>query len=151
MRVVFTPPLRATIFVFAIAELILAIFSRDTNALFVLFGAATLWPAIIYARTVILYVVKRKSPPPNQRFTLGRREMSITVVSLVWLAFELLLFRDKSFAQAWLYVVIMIVIGALYLGYLPVTRGGATGLKMRDIHSIDAELDRDAAERGDNN
>lgn len=144
-------PLFATLFIFVIAEAILAIFSGNTNALFVLFGAATLLPAIIYAGTVVLYLVKRKSLPPSQGFTLGRWETPIMVVALIWLAFELSLFRDASFAQAWLYVLILVVIGAIYLGYLLISRGGAKGLKMPDMHSIDSELDQDAAERSHKN
>jgi hypothetical protein len=31
------------------------------------------------------------------------------------------------------------------------SRGGAKGLKMPDMHSIDSELDKDAAERGHKN
>jgi amino acid transporter len=147
----FGTPLLATLFVFVIGELILAIFSSDTNALFVLFGAATLLPAVIYTGTVVLYLVKRKSLPPSQGFTLGRWETPIIVVSIVWLVFELTLFRDASFAQAWLYVLIMLIIGGLYLGYLLLSRGGAKGLKMPDMHSIDSELDKDAAERGHKN
>ena len=38
----------------------------------------------------------------------------------------------------------MVVIGAVYLGYLLVTRG-RHGLRMPDMHSIDAELDHEAA------
>jgi hypothetical protein len=38
----------------------------------------------------------------------------------------------------------MVVIGAAYLGYLLATRG-RQGLSMPDMHSIDAELHREAA------
>jgi hypothetical protein len=37
-------------------------------------------------------------------------------------------------------VLVMVVIGGVYLGYLLVTRG-LHGLRMPDMHSIDAELD----------
>src|SRR6478752_10002350 len=59
----FHTPLKATVMFFVLAELILAAFSRSQNALFTLFGAATLLPAVIYAATVVLYLIKRKQLP----------------------------------------------------------------------------------------
>ena len=61
-------------------------------------------------------------------------------VAVIWLVFALSLFRDASFRDPWLYVLVMVAIGACYLGYLLVTRG-KDGLRMPDMHSIDAELD----------
>ena len=139
----FGTPLNATIFMFLIGQLILAIFSTRTDALFGLFAAATLLPAIIYTVTVILYIVKRRSLPASKGFALGKWEIPVIVVAVIWLGFELLLFRDASFRDPWLYVGIMVVIGALYLGYLLITRG-VKRLAMPDLQSIDAELDRDA-------
>ncbi|MFI7534879.1 amino acid permease [Streptosporangium sp. NPDC049376] len=141
----FGTPLNATVLMCVIGQLILAIFSTRTDALFGLFAAATLLPAIIYASTVALYVVKRRSLPPSRGFDLGRWEIPVVTVAVVWLVFELLLFRDASFADPWTYVLIMLVIGAAYLVYLLATRGGARGLAMPEMRSIDAELDADAA------
>ena len=61
----------------------------------------------------------------------------------IWLVFELALFRDASVKDAWLYVIVMAVIGAGYLGYL-LARRGSHGLAMPDQHSIDAVLDQEA-------
>ncbi|MBB4918474.1 amino acid transporter [Streptosporangium saharense] len=141
----FGTPLNATILMCVIGELILAIFSTRTDALFGLFAAATLLPAIIYAATVALYVAKRRVLPPSRGFDLGRWEIPVIAVAVVWLVFELSLFRDSSFADPWTYVLIMLVIGAAYLAYLLVTRGGSRGLAMPEMRSIDAELDADAA------
>ena len=127
-----------------LAELILAIFSHSETALFTLFGAATLLPAVMYASTVVLYLIKRKSLPVSDKFNLGAWEIPILVVAVVWLVFELALFRDSSFKQAWAYVIVMVVIGACYLGYLLATRG-KSGLTMPGMHSIDAEIDAEAA------
>ncbi len=139
----FHTPLRATVLFVVLAELILAAFSQSSDALFTLFGAATLLPAVIYAATVVLYLVKRKELPVNGTFDLGAWEKPILAVAVVWLAFELALFRDASFENAWLYVIVMVVIGAVYLGYLLVRRG-RRGLAMPDQHSIDAVLDQQA-------
>ena len=139
-------PVNATIFMTLIGEIILALFSQETDALFALFSAATLLPAIIYAATVLMYALKRHSLPPSQGFTLGKWEGPILVLALIWLVFELLIFRDASFAKPWFYVAVMFAIGAVYLVYMLVTRGGADGLKMPDMIAIDAILDADRGE-----
>jgi amino acid transporter len=139
----FHTPLKATVLFVVLAELILAIFSQSEDALFTLFGAATLLPAVIYAATVTMYLVKRKELPVNGKFDLGAWEKPILVVAVVWLVFELALFRDASFKDAWLYVIVMVVIGAGYLGFL-LARRGRDGLAMPDQHSIDAVLDEEA-------
>jgi amino acid transporter len=136
-------PLAATGCVFVITELILAIFALHTDALFALFSAGTLLPALIYAATVVLYVVKRKTLPPNQGFTLGRWETPVIVLAVIWLVFELSLFRDASFASSWLYILVMFAMGAVYLVVLLIKRGPA-GLEMPHIRFIGATLDVDA-------
>lgn len=135
----FHTPFKATLLYLALAQLILAIFAHSETALFTLFSAATLLPAVMYASTVVLYLVKRTSLPVNGKFDLGKWEIPILVVAVVWLAFELALFRDAAFKQAWAYVLVMVAIGAAYLGYLLIRRG-RDGLTMPAMASIDAEL-----------
>ena len=60
------------------------------------------------------------------------------VLALVFLLFELSIFRDSSFKQPWIYVGVMTVIGLIYLGYL-LARYGRRGLAMPDMRSIDAQ------------
>ena len=115
-----------------------------SDALFILFSAATLLPAIIYAGTVLLYIVKRKSLPASKGFRLGRWEIPVLILASVWLVYELLIFRDDSFAQPRLYVGIMLVIGIAYLVYLVVTRG-RKGLTMPDMADVDRTFDEDSA------
>lgn len=135
-------PLNATIFVGLLGQVILAIFSQQTDALFALFSAATLLPAIIYAISVGMYALKRKSMPKSQGFTLGKWETPVLVLAIIWLVFELSIFRDASFAKPWMYVGIMFVIGMIYLGYLLLTRG-RKGLKMPEMIAIDTILDKE--------
>jgi amino acid transporter len=136
----FRTPLNATVVMTLIAAVILGLFSTSTDALFKLFSAATLLPAIIYAITVALYITTRRRLPAGTGFSLGRWEIPVMVIAVVWLVFELALFRDASFKDPWLYVAVMVVIGAVYLAYLLITRG-RHGLKMPEMGSIDAELD----------
>ncbi|MCV7345837.1 amino acid permease [Mycolicibacterium rhodesiae] len=139
-------PLNATIAMTTISAVILGVFSTSTDALFILFSAATLLPAVIYTITVALYIAKRRQLPQSDAFSLGRWEIPIIVVAVAWLVFALSLFRDASFRQPWLYVLVMVAIGAVYLGYLLSTRG-RDGLRMPELRSIDAELDNVAGTR----
>jgi amino acid transporter len=141
-------PMNAAVLVFVIAQILLATFARSTQALFSLFSAATLLPAIIYAATTALYIAKRRSLPPSRGFQLGRWEVPVLVLAAVWLVYELLIFRDASFAEPWRYVAVMSAIGAAYLAYVLI-RHGTKGLSMPDLHDIDKVLDDDAPARPD--
>ncbi|MCM3778853.1 APC family permease [Microbacterium hydrocarbonoxydans] len=137
-------PVAATLGYLVITQAILAIFSGTSDALFILFSAATLLPAIIYAGTVLLYIVKRRSLPASAGFSLGRWEVPVLILASVWLVYELLIFRDVSFEQPRLYVGIMLVIGIAYLVYLLATRG-RRGLTMPDMADVDRTFDDDTA------
>lgn len=140
----FGTPTAATGMMFVLAELILAVFALRTDALFSLFAAATLLPAVIYAATVLLYIVKRKSLPPSKGFTLGKFEVPVIILASMWLVFMLPVFRDESFISSWQYVGIIVAIGGVYLVYMLIKCGGPSGISMPDLRSIDAELDADA-------
>lgn len=133
-------PANATVFMFLIGQVVLGVFSFRTDALFALFSAATLLPACIYAGTVLLYIVKRNQLPPSRGFDLGKWDIPVLIVSVVWLLWELSIFRDESFIASWVYVFIMLGIGAVYFAFLLI-RKGAKGLTMPDMKSIDATLD----------
>ncbi len=121
-------PIAATIFSGILIEVVLAvfaglgIFANQTSPLGYLFSAATLLPAIIYLATVILYASARHKLPPARGFSLGAFEVPIIVLAVVWLVFELLIFRDTSFAAPWLYSLIMFGLGLIYFVWLLVTR-----------------------------
>jgi amino acid transporter len=127
-------PVTATILCCILIEIVLAgfagygILSNPTNAanqastLLSLFSAATLLPAIIYLATVILYIFARRKLPQTHGFSLGAFEWPIIVISVVWLLFELSIFRDASFATPWVYSVVMFVLGLVYFVWMLVTR-----------------------------
>ncbi len=134
-------PRNAALLVLVVSQVILAIFANREDSLFKLFSAATLLPAIIYFSTVLLFIFTRRGLPPTHGFSLGRWETPVIVVATVWLVFELSIFRDSSFRDPWIYVLIMAAMGAAYLAYLLATRGGPKGLAMPAMDSIDAELE----------
>ncbi|AKH80888.1 amino acid permease [Streptomyces sp. CNQ-509] len=133
-------PLNASVFMMLVAQIILAVFSQSTDALFELFSAGTLLPALIYAGTVAMYAAKRRSLPPSRGFTLGRWEIPVLVVAAVWLVYELLIFRDASFRAPWIYVLVLFAIGAVYFAGL-LLRSGRAGLTMPDLADVDRSLD----------
>jgi len=122
----FRTPLVATLTVGLLIEIVLAAFANSTNALFKLFSAATLMPAIIYLVTVLLFTISRRRLPGEHGFQLRQWELPVIVVALVWLVFELSIFRDKSFAGPWLYIVIMVLIGLVYYAYMLATKRSLT-------------------------
>jgi amino acid transporter len=132
-------PRNATFMILVVTEVILAVFAERSGALFTLFSAATLLPVVLYLATVVLFAVKRRHLPRSYGFDLGRWETPVMVLALVFLLFELSIFRDSSFKQPWIYVGVMTVIGLIYLGYL-LTRYGRRGLAMPDMASIDAQV-----------
>jgi len=121
-------PIAATVLSGLLIEVVLAvfaglgIFANQTSPLGYLFSAATLLPAIIYLATVILYVWARRKLPAAQGFSLGVFEWPVIILSIVWLLFELAIFRDKSFAEPWLYSLIMVGLGLIYFVYMLVVR-----------------------------
>ena len=98
-------PRNATFLILVVTEVILAIFAERSGVLFTLFSAATLLPAVLYLATVVLFAVKRRHLPRTYGFDLRRWETPVMVLALVFLLFELSIFRDSSFKQPWIYVV----------------------------------------------
>lgn len=93
---------------------------------------------MLYLATVVLFAVKRRHLPPSYGFDLGRRETPVLVLALVWLLFEMSIFRGASFKDPWIYIAVMTVVGLVYLAYL-LARHGRRGLAMPDMRSIDAQ------------
>jgi amino acid transporter len=115
-------PIATTLLSAVVCEVVLAIFANQTNSLTNLFSASTLLPAIIYLCTVILYIYARRKLPQTHGFSLGVFEWPVIVLSLVWLLFELAIFRDASFASPWAYCGIMFVIGLIYFVWMLVAQ-----------------------------
>lgn len=140
----FQTPLAAATTVFVLSQLILAIFANQPDALFILFAAGSLIPALIYAGTVAMYIAKRRVLPPASAdaFQLPAFvEFGAVAIASCWLAYELSVFRDRSFTIPWVYVLLMAAIGSVYLAYLLLKKGGPRGLVMPDLSSIDAGFD----------
>lgn len=95
-----TPPI-ATVLCGMVMEIVLAIFANQTATLQNLFSTTTIQPLIIYLSTVILYMCTRHKLPRSRGFNLGVFEWPVVVLALVWLIFELSIFRDSSFKTPW--------------------------------------------------
>jgi len=132
-------PKNAGFFLRVVSEVILAVFAERTGALFKLFSAATMLPAILYLATVILCAVKRRQLPASHGFDLRRWETPVLVFPLVYLVFQMLIFRDASFKDPWIYIGVMAALGLIYFAYLMV-RHGPRGLAMPDMQLIDAQV-----------
>ncbi len=118
----FRTPLLATLLCGVVIEVVLAAFAKRPDTLFKLFSAATLLPALIYLSTVVLFALVRRRLPRERGFSLGRLEGPVIVLALVWLLFEMSIFRDASFKDPWIYAAIMFGIGLVYFLWLRFTR-----------------------------
>src|SRR2546421_6311635 len=122
-------PAAATLLCGILIEVVLASFAilgiavpGQSNTLGYLFSAATLLPAIIYLATVVLYIYARRKLPETHGFRLGAFEWPIIILSIVWLLFELSIFRDAQFGPPWIYSLVMFGIGLIYFVWMLVTR-----------------------------
>lgn len=117
-------PLAAVTFLFVVMEVVLAIFSAGNrpDVLVNLFSASTLLPCIIYLVTTIMYISVRSKLPKSSAFNLGSFEWPVVVLALVWLLWELSIFRDASFKLPWQYVGVMFLIGVVYFAYMLVAQ-----------------------------
>jgi amino acid transporter len=106
-------PTWATLLAAVLGGLIALVLSSHTSALVTLFTASTIMPALLYASTVVLYVlVGRRRRGEEGHFSLGRWEIPVIAGALVWLAYELIILIGPSeFRDAQYYV-----LGALGLG-----------------------------------
>jgi amino acid transporter len=115
-------PLIATILCGMVLEIVLASFANQAATLQNLFITTTLLPVIVYLATVILYVCTRHKLPHTHGFNLGVFEWPVVILALVWLVFELSIFRDSSFTRPWFYTLLMFGIGLFYFFFMFLTR-----------------------------
>jgi amino acid transporter len=108
-------PTWATLLVAGVSAAIVLLLGTRTGALFTLFTASTLMPAILYAATVVLYVVvARRVKVESPFFRLGRFEWPVVIGALLWLGYELvILLGPAQFRGAQRYALGAIALGAV--------------------------------------
>ncbi len=107
----------ATILAAVLGGVITLVLRTHTAALATLFTASTIMPALLYAGTVLLFILtsRRRGPQERQGTPLhpfGKFELPIVAGAVIWLAYELIiLIAPAEFRDAQYYV-----LGALGLG-----------------------------------
>jgi amino acid transporter len=119
-------PVWATFLIFGLG----VVWTMGISSLTALFSAATLLPALIYAGTVLMYLSTRgrqaelaaaeDEQQRRERFSLGRWEIPVVAVALIWLAIELWMLLDEQFRTAHFYVLGMVAVGGLYYLFMRV-------------------------------
>ncbi len=106
-------PTWATLLAAVIGAGITLVLRTHTGALTTLFTASTIMPALLYASTVLLYLLAgRRHRLGTGHFSLGRMEIPVIAGALIWLAYELIiLIGPSAFRDAQYYV-----LGALGVG-----------------------------------
>jgi hypothetical protein len=103
--------------------ILLVAFGRSATALNTIVGVTSVLPPIMYGGPCIAALFRRNRLPESADWSLGRAENWVVVASVVWILLELFTLRDSSLKLGWLYVVIVLGIGALYLIVRRITRG----------------------------
>jgi hypothetical protein len=134
-------PSWATALAAVIGAVITLVLRTHTGALVTLFTASTIMPALLYASTVLLYLLagRRRGRPA----ALGRWEIPVIAGALIWVTYELIiLIGPAEFRDAQYYV-----LGALGIGLIiyliqwltePAAMRGEPGLRGLDALAGDA-------------
>jgi amino acid transporter len=112
-------PIPATILIFAGGVALMIGLPGD--ALVQLITAATILPVIVYGLTVVLYLAVRKRLEAREgAFSLGRWELPVAVVALIWLIVALLVLVLPHEAQVPVLIVAGLALagGAFFVGML---------------------------------
>jgi amino acid transporter len=107
-------PLLAAVMVGVALLVILGVFVQQTNVWNNLLGATSLPPFLIYPIVIIVYLMNRRRLPEAKVFRLGRWDVPVAALALVWIAFGLSVFKS-GFNSAWVYTGGGIVLGGVYL------------------------------------
>jgi amino acid transporter len=103
-------PSWATVLAATLGGIIVLVLLADTNALFTLFTASTIMPALLYAGTVLLYIATRRG---HGRY--GKWEWPVIAGAVIWLAYELIvLIGPGAFRDAQYYVLGALGLGAVF-------------------------------------
>lgn len=115
-------PIPATLLIVGVG--IVLMLALPGEALLQLIVASTILPALIYGGIVVLYLgVRRRLERRTGGFSLGRFEVPVAVVALVWVAFALfVLLTPESARVPGLIVLGLLAVGGVYFGFLLSTR-----------------------------
>jgi len=117
-------PLWATILAGVVSVGIVLSFYTSPDALTQLLGAATLFPALLYSGTVLLYIFTRhKHIHHPDDFTLGKWEWPVVAGACVWLFVEMCVFIiPADFRVAQMYVLASMAVGLVVFLSVWITR-----------------------------
>src|SRR3954447_12605819 len=124
-------PIPATVLIFAGGVVLMA--ALPGEALLQLITASTILPVLIYGATVCLYLaVRGRLDRRESAFDLGRFELPVAIIALIWLAVAMLVLVPPAEAL----VAVLIIVGLMLVGGL-----FFLGILMFDRKSLDSEPD----------
>lgn len=114
-------PIPATILILAIGAVLMV--ALPGAALLQLIVASTILPAVLYGGIVVLYLCVRKRLETKEGgFSLGRFELPVAYVALIWVAFAVFTLVSPSEARVpGLIVLGLMVVGGLYFAAMMLT------------------------------
>ena len=111
-------PVPATILIFVVGVLLMLVLPGA--ALLDLITAGTLFPAVTYGMTIVLYLaVRRRLDNKEGAFDLGRFELPVAIAALVWSAIAIFVLVAPATATVPLVIVAgLLAVGGTYFAYL---------------------------------
>jgi amino acid transporter len=127
-------PVPATILM--LAGGIMLMLALPGDALYQLITASTILPILLYTATVILYLaVRGKLGRQEGAFDLGRFELPIAIIAVIWLVLAMFILVTPNAA----FIPAMIVVGLMLIGVL-----FFLGILIFDRKSLDSEPEAQA-------
>jgi amino acid transporter len=116
-------PIAATVLPLVVGVVVMIVMPGD--ALIELITSGTIFPAVTYGLIVILYLaVRKKLDRKEGAFDLGRFEMPVAVAALVWSVCAIVVLLSPASAMVPIVIVVgLLVLGALYFGYMMLFNG----------------------------
>jgi amino acid transporter len=138
-------PLHAILVVGALDLVVLLLFGRTATALNKIVGITTVLPPIMYGGPCVVALLRIRRLPKATVWSLGRFEMTVVVLAVVWIVVELTCLRDHSLLTGWEYAGGAFGIGALYLLWRRFARGPLPSLPGMAVTNQDAEVGKAVA------
>ncbi len=107
-------PLNASVMVGVVGLIVFGAFITQTDVWNQLIGATSFPPFVIYPTVLIVYLIRRRDLPAPKSFGLGKWDVPVAVLGLVWIAFGLSVFKN-GFNDAIIYTAGGVVLGLLYI------------------------------------
>jgi amino acid transporter len=128
-------PIHAIVVVGVLDLIVLVLFGRTATSLDRIVATTTVMPPIMYGGPCLVALFRLRRLPKATVWSLGKLEMTVVVLAVVWIVVEITCLRDVTLRQGWEYAAGAFALGGVYLAWRRITRGPLPALP--DMHHGD--------------